>query len=183
MQPDMQWPRIELLPRSHDLPDCMQLSTSPCPFVAQFSHWWHSVFGLQVCLAEVSRIQFCNLSQPRRQISAWNSPDQGERLLPGPDCAGKLIESRRHVTHPRRSQAEASHVIARLFFGQSNRAAQKHCLSRTSAQSLPKHCCKGLRWHDNEQRACEPCIYVLTNATWLREMIAVADYSRASNSK
>ena len=99
----------------------------------------------------------CNLSQPHRQILALLIADHprsakimGARLLPEPNCAGSWPESRWHVIHPRRSQAEASHVTVRHFFDWPGRTAQRHCQGRACTVMITDQALLwGLWWCDN----------------------------------
>jgi hypothetical protein len=85
---NMQWPRIELLPRSHDLPACnrprlpahLSLVFSPAAFRIRSRRMLNRSSDDPICHSHVGRY---------RPFSLQISLDQGARLLP-PNCVGKL---------------------------------------------------------------------------------------------
>jgi hypothetical protein len=113
-------------PRSHDLPACNcpclpgHLSPSLLPSSVSYS--------VRRMPNRISDDPICNLSQPRRQISALLILDQPisaqikGRLLPEPSCAGKLTRkpSTRNSTaaQPGRSQPHHREAFLRLAMSQ-----------------------------------------------------------------
>jgi hypothetical protein len=138
---NMQWPRIELLPKSHVLPACNRPRLPA--HLSQFLHQRRFIFGPQDA-QQKPYDPICNLSQPHRQISALLVADQPRSAKINPDQGGATptrAQLRRKLTgepptrnssaaQPGRSQPRRREAFLRL--------ARSHCIEAPPRQSL--HC-------------------------------------------
>jgi hypothetical protein len=110
---------------------CLQSPTSPCPLVPSFLT---GAVSYSVPQDAQRKFRRSNLSQPRRYrpFSSHISPDQGARLLPEPNCAGKLtgkpLTRKSSAAQPGRSQPRRRKAFLRL--------AWTHCIEALPRQSL-----------------------------------------------